>query len=135
MAPRRRTVSRSTRATRAAGGTRDDLRFDPFGAEADLLEIRAGALAAGLRHRHRVVAVVAARAVDALVHRQRDAAVRALERRAALAAEDRGREAAAVEQHDRLLAALEARREGVRNVTLRMTSGPSAANSSRMSTM
>ena len=93
-----------------AGKERAHLGLDPLGAEPELLEIRPGALAADLRQRRRVVAVVAARAARGLVDGQRHAAVRALERLAALPAEDDRREAAAVEQDDRLLAALEARR-------------------------
>ena len=72
-----------------------------------------GARAAHLRQRRRVVAVVAAGPPGRLVHRQRDAAVRALHRFSALAAKDDGREAAAVEQNDRLLAALQALRHRV----------------------
>ena len=109
-APFRRTESRSTLPMRAAGNRSRRCCFDLLGAEAGVLEIRRRALPAGLRHRHRVVAVVAARppALDARgVHGQRDAAVRALEGVAALAAEDRRRIAAAIQQHQHLLASLQ----------------------------
>ena len=46
------------------------------------------------------------------MHRQRDAAVGTIERRAALAAEHRGRESSPVEQQQRLFAPLETLREG-----------------------
>src|SRR6185437_14624823 len=84
------------------------LRLDALGAIAELLEERTRAFPAGLRQRHRVVAVVAARAADPLVDGQRDAAVRTLEGVAALAAEDGRREASPVQEQDRLLAALDA---------------------------
>jgi carbon-monoxide dehydrogenase large subunit len=75
------------------------------GAEAGVLEVGGGALAARLGHRHRVVAVVATRApaVPRGVNGERDAAVGALEGVAALAAEHGGGVAAAVEQHQYLL--------------------------------
>ena len=108
IAPRLRIVSRSTRATRAPGNERDDLRLDPLGAEADLLEERAGALRARPSAAPPSGCSSGSARARRRVHRQRDAAVRALERRAALPAEDDGREAAPVQQHDRLLAAFEA---------------------------
>ncbi len=104
MAPRRLIVSRSTRATRAPGKALPDFRLDALGAEANLLDELAAAVRAGLGQRRRVVAVVAARAVRRAMHRQRHAAVRTVERRAALPAEDRRREPAPVEQDNRLLA-------------------------------
>src|SRR5437667_109114 len=85
------------------------LRFDPLGAEAGLLEIRACAQRARRRHPRGVVAVVTARAprVAVAVNHERHAAVRAIQRRGALTAEDGRREAAAVQEHERLLAPIE----------------------------
>ncbi len=108
--PRRacRIVSRSSRATRAAGTRGAHLLLDPLGAEAGLLEVRRGALRAGRRHASPSSCSSGsgrARRPRARVDRQRDAAVRALDRAAALPAEDRRREAAAVQQHEHLLAA------------------------------
>ena len=102
-APLRRTESRSTRPIRASGNRSRELLLDLLGAEPGVLEIWGRALAAGLRHHHRVVAVVAARApsVARAMHGQRDAAVRALEGVAALPAEHRRRIAAPVQQHER----------------------------------
>ena len=108
IAPRLRIVSRSTLATRAAGNAVPELRLHAFGPEPHQLDVRPGAVRALLRRGDRVVAIVAARAVGAAVNGQRDAAVRAIERRAALAAEHGAREPPAVEQHDRLLAAFQA---------------------------
>ena len=69
---------------------RRDLGFDPLGAESDLLEILAAALATqAFGTGDGVVAVVAAGATGRAVDGQRQAAVRALERRAALPAEHR----------------------------------------------
>ena len=94
-----------------AGACLLHLRLDPLGAEAGLLEIRTGAQRARRRHARGVVAVVAARApgVALAVHDQRDAAVRAVDRAGALAAEHRGRETAAVEQDQRLFLPIEPR--------------------------
>src|SRR5204862_1163085 len=85
------------------------VRFDALGAEAGLLEVRAGAQRARRRHACGVVAVVTARAtcVAVAVNDERDAAVRAIERAGALTAEDSRGESAAVQEHERLLAALE----------------------------
>ena len=63
MAPRRRTVSRSTRPMRAPGKPRAQLGLDPLGAEADVLEVRRRRTADRPRGTAlREVAVVAARA-------------------------------------------------------------------------
>ncbi len=66
-----------------------EVGLEPLGAEAGLLEVLAAARPALPRHRRRVVAVVAPDTALRAVIGQRHAAVRALERRAALAAEDR----------------------------------------------
>ena len=83
--------------------------FDLLGAEASVLEIWRRALPAGLRHHHRVVAVMTARppSLTGGMHGQRDGAIRALEGVAALPAEDSGRVAAAIEKHEHLLASLQ----------------------------
>ena len=77
--------------------------------EAGVLEVRRRTLAAGLRHHHRVVAVVTARApaVAGGMNRQRDAAVRAVEGVAALTADHGRRVSAPVQKNDHLLTARE----------------------------
>ena len=105
IAPRLRIVSRSTRATRAPGNrsrTSASTRSVPKPTSSMNLPAQ---LAQTFGSGDRVVAVVAARAVRRAVHGQRQAAVRTLERRAALPAEDRAGESPPVEEHDRLLAA------------------------------
>ena len=82
------------------------LRPDP-----DALEERPGAVRTGGRAARRVAAVVAADAAGLAVQRQRHAAVRTIYRPAALAAEHGGRVAAAIQQHEGLLAALQAGRQ------------------------
>ena len=99
------------RATRAPGNARRTSASTRSVPKPTCSRYGPAQLRARLRHARRVVAVVAARAAArASVHGQRHAAVRALERRAALPAEHGGREAAPVEQHDRLLAPRQPRR-------------------------
>ena len=59
------------------------------------------------------------------MNHQRHAAVRAIDRAGALAAEDRGRETAAVQQDQRLLPPVEPKWIASRSARLRITSGPS----------
>ena len=87
------------------------LGLDALGADAAIVEELAAAGRARRRQRPAVVAVVALGAARGAVHGQRDAAVRALERRGAGAAEVGGGVAAPVEQHDALLAVGEPRGE------------------------
>ena len=88
------------------------LGLDAFGAEPGLVEERPAARRARARHALRVIAVVAHR-LPAAVHDERDRAVRALQRAAALAAEHRRREPAPVEQQQHLLRPLEPGADGV----------------------
>ena len=94
---------------RDAGGRKEraNLMLDALGAEADLFEIRTGALRARLGYGNRVVAVMASSSSQRSVNREGHAAIRTLRRRAALPAEDRGGKTAPIQQNDRLLTAFE----------------------------
>ena len=83
-----------------------EVMLDFLCSESGVLQIRRRALAARGRHADRVVAVMAPRPPTGAraVHRERHAAVRALERVAALPAEHAGRKSPAVEQHEHLFA-------------------------------
>ncbi len=107
--PLRRTESRSMRASLGLRKVRSNLRLDALSAKADTLEIRRRAFGARARHGLRKVAVVAARppVVAPGVNGQRHAAVRTLERRSTLAADDRGGKTAAIQENQRLFPAHE----------------------------
>src|SRR5437764_1886310 len=85
--------------------TRGQLALEPLRAGADPRELDRPALRAVLRQRLRVPAMVAAHGLVA-VENERDVAVRTSERRPARAAVERGSDTAAVQEQDRLPAAL-----------------------------
>src|SRR5258708_25669389 len=85
-------------------------RFDAFGSESGLLEIRTGAGRADLRQARHVVAVVAADSprMPLSMHDERHAAVRAIQRAGALTAENSRREPAAAQKPQGLFAPFDA---------------------------
>src|SRR5690606_18668768 len=85
----------------------DDGALDLLGADAAEGEVAGGAVVAGDGRRLFVEAVMADHAPAAAVIRERDVALPAMPDAAAVAALDEGRIAAAVEEQDRLLAALQ----------------------------
>src|SRR4029434_3279272 len=89
-----------------------------LGTEPRALEIRGRTLPAGLRHHHRVVAVMATGtpSVSRAMHGQRDGAIGALEGAAPLPAKPRRRIATSIQEHEDLFATSESIGDGGRKV-------------------
>ena len=99
-----------------AGPERGDFLRDLLGPESPALEIRSLAGRTCFGYQHTVIAVVASGAKTIApfgVDDERHAAVRALDRAAALPAEHRRRQTAPVQENQALLSCVEPRRDGV----------------------